>query len=909
MKTIHSKSWVLALTVLVMLWFAPLLSAKDPYTTGLPELTEQELKQQNKHMKKVKKIKLNKLGLERINQSRLKKGQAPLDPDMVSAPGTELEVMVGEAAVTDPSFPLAPMDMPGYVDNSLLKYFPPIRSQGSLNSCGVFSGAYYAMTHMYAMAKDLDAKNAGDDVRLSPKWAYNMVNGGTNAGSWYYWAYEIGQKHGISTWAEFPYDANYRAWNLNPSTWENAIYRKFDQYGYVMDTHKDSGIDQVKQMLLNGYVLNIPTYINSWSWLTIGNDPSTNEDDLFSGKKCVAWVNGTAGYHAMTVVGYNDHIWVDINQNNLVDAGEKGAFRIANSWGTGWGEAGFAWMSYDALKNPSAVPNGPSTNRIYGWSPSRAHWVTAKPDYQPRLLGKFTLNHATRDHLRLSLGVSGIDQTQPSQVWIPEMIYNQGGAYGFSGTTAAVPGTFVFDFTDLLPPGGGLNTYYLGVQDDTLGQAATLESFVLIDVANGNELTPSLEVPQTIDGVQAYATLDYTYFDGNLAPTALAEASIVSGQAPLMVVFDGTASHDPDGSIVSFLWDFGDGASQSGAEADHLYDRPGLYTATLTVTDDQGATDVDTLEIEVMPDPSKQVFVSKMQATLVSRASRKYVKVVVEILDTESTPVSGARVLGSWSGLLSGEVSATTQSNGTLLFTSATTKKSGIITFTIHDVIASGYSYDPSLNLASSIRISTDGITNETVNQSPVATIQATQVSGMVPLEVGFDSLASHDPDGVIISYEWDLGDGVIFQGERFDHVFDSPGIHAVTLTVTDDAGAVHKDQVTIQVDSGFETSMYVADITMDLTLKGSNANGLAMVTLVDDQGNPVESALVSGTWSGLVQGSQSGVTGQDGSIVFTSPKTKKSGSFLFTIHNITKPGFIYTHENNRETEDSIDIP
>lgn len=270
--------------------------------------------------------------------------------------GSELEVTTGaeDSIDTDSELPLA--DYPGFVDNSQLKYFPPIRTQGSLNSCGAFSATYYTMTHMHGLANDLDVKNSNDALCLSPKWTYNMLNGGGNNGIWYYQAYEIGQKHGVATWTEFPYDSDYRAWSLNPDTWEDALYRRFDQYGYVANTHTDSGIEQVKQMLLNGYVLNIPTYINSWKWQTIGDDPSTDEDDIFAGKKCAAWVNGTAGYHAMTVVGYNDHIWVDINGNNVVDTGEKGAFRIANSWGTGWGEAGFAWMSYDALKTLLPYP-------------------------------------------------------------------------------------------------------------------------------------------------------------------------------------------------------------------------------------------------------------------------------------------------------------------------------------------------------------------------------------------------------------------------------------------------------------------------------------------------------------------------------------------------------------------------
>ncbi len=44
--------------------------------------------------------------------------------------------------------------------------------------------------------------------------------------------------------------------------------------------------------------------------------------------------------------GYDDNIWVDINSNGTVDSGEKGAFRIANSWGTGWGEGGYGWLPY-----------------------------------------------------------------------------------------------------------------------------------------------------------------------------------------------------------------------------------------------------------------------------------------------------------------------------------------------------------------------------------------------------------------------------------------------------------------------------------------------------------------------------------------------------------------------------------
>jgi PKD repeat protein len=59
------------------------------------------------------------------------------------------------------------------------------------------------------------------------------------------------------------------------------------------------------------------------------------------------------------------------------------------------------------------------------------------------------------------------------------------------------------------------------------------------------------------------------------------------------VVFDGSASIDPDGKITSYTWDFGDGtpAPESAAIITHTYMLQGTYTAQLTVTDNQGAKD------------------------------------------------------------------------------------------------------------------------------------------------------------------------------------------------------------------------------------------------------------------------------------------------------------------------------
>ncbi|HEX6849851.1 MAG TPA: PKD domain-containing protein [Candidatus Polarisedimenticolaceae bacterium] len=73
-------------------------------------------------------------------------------------------------------------------------------------------------------------------------------------------------------------------------------------------------------------------------------------------------------------------------------------------------------------------------------------------------------------------------------------------------------------------------------------------------------------------------------------PVAVNAPSVLNGPAPLAVTFDGRGSYDPDGTIVSWSWVFGDGASQSGALANHTYAGSGYFYTTLTVTDDDGAT-------------------------------------------------------------------------------------------------------------------------------------------------------------------------------------------------------------------------------------------------------------------------------------------------------------------------------
>jgi PKD repeat protein len=89
----------------------------------------------------------------------------------------------------------------------------------------------------------------------------------------------------------------------------------------------------------------------------------------------------------------------------------------------------------------------------------------------------------------------------------------------------------------------------------------------------------------------------------NQPPVASFTASPVSGAAPLIVIFNAGTSHDPDGSIANYSWEFGDGAAGTGVSISHTYSAPGAYTALLRVTDNQGATASSTQTVTVQAPP------------------------------------------------------------------------------------------------------------------------------------------------------------------------------------------------------------------------------------------------------------------------------------------------------------------
>lgn len=73
-------------------------------------------------------------------------------------------------------------------------------------------------------------------------------------------------------------------------------------------------------------------------------------------------------------------------------------------------------------------------------------------------------------------------------------------------------------------------------------------------------------------------------------PNQLPIASFTSSCTAFTCTFDGSASTDPDGSVQSYAWTFGDGGTGTGTSPSHTYPTAGVRTVTLTVTDNDGGT-------------------------------------------------------------------------------------------------------------------------------------------------------------------------------------------------------------------------------------------------------------------------------------------------------------------------------
>jgi PKD repeat protein len=170
------------------------------------------------------------------------------------------------------------------------------------------------------------------------------------------------------------------------------------------------------------------------------------------------------------------------------------------------------------------------------------------------------------------------------------------------------------------------------------------------------------------------------------------------------VIFDGLGSYDIDDGIKTYAWNFGDGTTGNGETATHFYSNNGVYTVTLTVTDNSNEIDTDTAQVTISEQSTLVMHVENIEMALSTRdaGKNKFINAftIVTIFDGDF-PVEGATVYGSWSGATSDSVDGVTDSNGKVKLESDSVKNptSGtIFTFKVDDVVKSSWTYFPISN-------------------------------------------------------------------------------------------------------------------------------------------------------------------------------------------------------------------
>ena len=258
----------------------------------------------------------------------------------------------------------------------------------------------------------------------------------------------------------------------------------------------------------------------------------------------------------------------------------------------------------------------------------------------------------------------------------------------------------------------------------------------------------------------------------NSLPVANLTTSSTSGMAPMEISFDASASVDEDGSIVSYEWDFGDGSFAADERTTHTYDIPGVYTVSLTVTDNKEATASTAQTITITGN-------------------------VVPVAGFTATPTQGEIPLE-----VTLDASASVDEDGSIVsyewdFGDGESEVGVKVSHTYHEIgeyMVRLIVIDDKNGAGSAIE------TIQTTYTLPVAMLAAMPVSGIAPLKVEFDGSASWDPYGYISSFQWDFGDGDSATGVGAVHTYRNPGNYTVRVTVIDDKGNVETATESIRV-------------------------------------------------------------------------------------------------------------
>lgn len=386
--------------------------------------------------------------------------------------------------------------IPAAVNNADSYYFPYIFYQAALE-CGQASSLTYLFTYELAVRRNRYVlfDSPYNKYHITSHFAWNFCNGGANTGVSSMETWQVVRTAGspfTPDWGESYGTGGPSKWLSGYDKYYNALKNRIVDM-YAIPTNSAEGIQTLKHWIANhcsddtqgGMATFYCTYQATNATLPAG----TPQGGMAVTTTFTSYVN-----HSQTIVGYNDSIrydyngdgqytnTLDINNDGIVDVRdwEIGGVIFCNSFGTGWGNGGFAFLPYKKLAE-THLENGGIWNAC-------VYIVHVRDEVFPQLTYKATIKHDKRNMLRLTAGFNpDLNATSPSTTIGFNLFNYQGGALFMQGGTTEADKTLELglDVTPLLNQMSPNTPYkfFLGVtESDASGTGTgTIVNFSVMD--------------------------------------------------------------------------------------------------------------------------------------------------------------------------------------------------------------------------------------------------------------------------------------------------------------------------------------------------------------------------------------------------------------------------------------------
>jgi PKD repeat protein len=313
------------------------------------------------------------------------------------------------------------------------------------------------------------------------------------------------------------------------------------------------------------------------------------------------------------------------------------------------------------------------------------------------------------------------------------------------------------------------------------------------------------------DGGQAFTTTAVSAY--NVAPTAVAGPEVARLEGSL-VTFDGSGSSDPGiYDVLTYQWSFGDGSPiASGITATHSYADNNVYSATLTVTDDSGAGDADSVAVTILN-------ANPVADAGDDRVSDEGVELNF-VVGAASDPGADDTLTFAWDFDFDGDNFDEDATGMSVDSTYPDGPASYVVALRVRD---DDYPYPTGGGGEIGEAIDTLQVTVD--NLPPVAEANGpysgTEMQRITLSGTGLDVPAD------VLSYAWDLDSNGTFDlaGQSVITAWNTAGVYTVTLRVTDDDGGAGSDIARVTISNAPPTAdaggPYIGDEGRPIVLMG----------------------------------------------------------------------------------------